>query len=127
MIVFQSVKENLFLYQELVKRDFKKKYKRSILGIGWSVLSPLLTLLVMRMVFTRFFGRDTPNYTTYLFAGNIFFSFFRDATKNGMKALAANRKIISKINMPKYAFLLSQNASSVVTLLLTMLVFFCLR
>lgn len=55
-----------FLFEELVKRDFKKKYKRTILGMAWSVLSPLLTLLVMKMVFSNFFGRNTEHYTTYL-------------------------------------------------------------
>ena len=54
-----------FLFSELVKRDFKQKYKRTTLGMAWSVLSPLLTLLVMRLVFTQFFGRNTPHYTTY--------------------------------------------------------------
>ena len=55
-----------FLFEELVKRDFKKKYKRTILGMAWSVLSPLLTLLVMKMVFSNFFGRNTAHYTTYV-------------------------------------------------------------
>ena len=47
-----------FMFEELVKRDFKKKYKRTVLGMGWSVLSPLLQLLVMRLVFTQFFGKS---------------------------------------------------------------------
>ena len=68
--MFQKLKQNRFLLEELIKRDFKKKYKRSVLGIAWSILSPLLTLLVMRLVFTRFFGRDSEHYTTYLFCGN---------------------------------------------------------
>ena len=46
-----------FLFEELVKRDFKTKYKRTVLGMAWSVLSPLMTLLVMKLVFTQFFGR----------------------------------------------------------------------
>ena len=66
-----------FLFEELVKRDFKKKYKRTILGMAWSVLSPLLTLLVMKMVFSNFFGRNTEHYTTYLFCGNLIFSYFK--------------------------------------------------
>ena len=52
-----------FLFEELVKRDFKKKYKRTVLGMVWSILSPLLTLLVMKLVFTQFFGRNTAHYT----------------------------------------------------------------
>ena len=74
--MFTKLKEYGFLFSELVKRDFKKKYKRTYLGMLWSVLSPLLTLLVMRIVFTNFFGRGMEHYTTYLFCGNIIFSFF---------------------------------------------------
>ena len=60
-----------FLFEELVKRDFKKKYKRTVLGMLWSVLSPLLMLLVMRLVFTHFFGRHIEHYTTFLFSKNV--------------------------------------------------------
>ena len=87
-------KKNSFLFQQLVKRDFEHKYKRTSLGVLWSVLSPLLTLLVMRIVFTDFFGRDTPHYTIYLFSGNIVFSYFREATNNGMTSLMNNAGVI---------------------------------
>lgn len=50
-----------------MKRDFKKKYMRTVLGAVWSLLSPLMMLLVMRLVFTQFFGRSMDHYTTYLF------------------------------------------------------------
>ena len=56
--MFVKLKKHQFLFEELVKRDFKKKYKRTVLGMAWSVLSPLLTLLVMSLVFTQFFGRN---------------------------------------------------------------------
>ena len=61
--------KHLFLFEELVKRDFKQKYKGTVIGMAWSVLSPLLNLLVLRLVFTQFFGRNMEHYTTYLFAG----------------------------------------------------------
>ena len=117
-------KKNEFLFSELVKRDFKKKYKRTYLGMLWSVLSPLLTLLVMSLVFTNFFGRTTPHYTIYLFCGNIVFSFFSDATNGGMGSLMSNSAIFTKINVPKYLFLLSRNVSSLINFGLTLLVFF---
>lgn len=113
-----------FLFEELVKRDFKQKYKRTVLGMVWSILSPLLTLLVMSLVFTQFFGRNTPHYTTYLFAGNLMFSYYREATNGGMNALMANASIFSKINIPKYMFLLSKNVSSLLNFALTYCVFF---
>ncbi len=117
-------KENKFLFEELVKRDFKKKYKRTILGMGWSVLSPLLTLLVMRLVFTRFFGRNMDHYTIYLFAGNLVFSYFKECTNGGMQSLMSNAHIFTKINVPKYMFLLSKSVSAVINFGLTLVVFF---
>ena len=122
--VILTLKERKFLFEELVKRDFKQKYKRTVLGMAWSVLSPLLTLLVMRLVFTQFFGRNTPYYTTYLFAGNLMFSYFRESTNGGMNALMSNARIFTKINVPKYLFLFSKNVSAVINFGLTLIVFF---
>ena len=122
--LINNLKKQQFLFEELVKRDFKQKYKRTVLGMGWSILSPLLTLLVMRLVFTQFFGRNMPHYTTYLFAGNLMFSYYREATSGGMHALMANKGIFTKINVPKYLFLLTKNGSSIINFGLTLLVFF---
>ncbi len=123
-----KMKEHSFLFSELVKRDFKKKYKRTYLGMLWSVLSPLLTLLVMSIVFTKFFGNDIPHYTIYLFCGNIVYSFFSDATSGGMGSLLGNSAIFSKINVPKYLFLFSRSITSLINFGLTLGVFliFCI-
>lgn len=122
--LIEKLKKRQFLFEELVKRDFKQKYKRTVLGMWWSVLSPLLTLLVMRLVFTQFFGRNMPHYTTYLFAGNLMFSYYREATTGGMNALMSNAHIFTKINVPKYIFLLTKNVSAIINFGLTLLVFF---
>ena len=95
-----KLRENGFLFSELVKRDFKKKYKNTYLGMIWSVLSPLLSLLIMSLVFTSFFGRTQPHYTIYLFCGNIIFSFFTDSSSGGMGSLLGNAGIFTKINVP---------------------------
>ena len=126
--MLNKIRKYKFLFEELVKRDFKKKYKRTVLGILWSLLSPLLTLLIMKIVFTEFFGRTTNNYTTYLFAGTLVFSYFSDATNQGMSSLVDNAGIFTKVNVPKYLFLLSKNVSSLINFGLTFLVFlgFCL-
>lgn len=120
--------ENKFLFSELIKRDFKKKYKRTYLGMIWSVLSPLLTLLVMRIVFTQFFGRNIDHYTIYLFCGNIVFSYFNEATGSGMSSLMDNASIFTKVNVPKYLFLFSKNISSLINFGMTFIVFivFCI-
>lgn len=122
--LFHKLAGYQFLFEELVKRDFKKKYKRTALGVAWSVLSPLLTLLVMRLVFTQFFGRQTAHYTTYLFCGNLVYSYFNESTSQGMTSLMGNAGIFTKVNVPKYLFLFSKNVQTLINFGLTLCVFF---
>lgn len=122
--MFKKLKENQFLFEELVKRDFKKKYKGTVLGLLWSVLSPLLQLLVMALVFTQFFGRNTPHYVVYVFCGNIVFSYYHEATRGGMNAIVSNAGIFTKVNVPKYMFLLSKNVQALISFILTIFILF---
>lgn len=122
--MLQRFKRYQFLFEELVKRDFKKKYKRTVLGMAWSLLSPLLMLLVMKLVFTHFFGKAIPHYTIYLFCGNLIFSYFSEATKEGMNSLMGNAKIFTKANVPKYLFLFSKNVQTFLNFLITLVIFF---
>lgn len=122
--MIQKLKQHQFLFEELVKRDFKKKYKRTVLGMLWSILSPLLMLLVMKLVFTQFFGRGTEHYTTYLFCGNLIFSYFSEASSQGMASLMGNSAIFTKVNVPKYLFLFSKNVQTLINFGLTLCVFF---
>ena len=118
---------NRFLFEELVKRDFKKKYKRTVLGMGWSLLMPLLTLLVMKIVFEQFFGRTINHFTTYLFCGNLLFAWFSESSNSGMRSLFGNAAIFTKVNVPKYLFLFAGNVQALINFALTFLVFllFC--
>ena len=122
--MFRRLRNYQFLFEELVKRDFKKKYKRTVLGMVWSVLSPLLTLLVMKLVFTQFFGRTTPHFTIYLFCGNLVFSYFSESTSQGMTSLMGNASIFTKVNVPKYLFLFSKNVQTLINFGLSLCVFF---
>ncbi len=119
-----KLKQNQFLFEELVKRDFKKRYARTAIGMAWSILNPLLQLLVMKLVFTHFFGRSTPHYTTYLFSGMIVFNYFSESTREGMTSLVDNAGIFTKINVPKYLFLFAKNVQVLLNFLLILLVFF---
>lgn len=123
-----KIKQNRFLFEELVKRDFKKKYKRTVLGMFWSVLGPLMTLGVMALVFTQFFGRTMEHYIIYMFCGNLIYGYFKESTNGGMTALQTNSGIFSKINVPKYMFLLSKNVSVLINfgINLCVLFIFCL-
>lgn len=120
----EAIQKHKFLFEELVKRDFKKKYKRTILGMGWSILSPLLMLLVMKLVFEQFFGRSTPHYTTYLFCGLLVFNWFAESTNAGMRSLYGNAGIFTKVNVPKYLFLFAGNVQTLINFSLTLGVFF---
>jgi ABC-2 type transport system permease protein len=92
--------------------------------VGWSLLAPLLQLLVMSLVFSRIFGDEIAHYPIYLFCGNLVFAYFKESTNNGMHALMANSKIFTKVNVPKYMFLLSKNVSSFINFALTLVIFF---
>jgi ABC-2 type transport system permease protein len=128
MLLISRGKEKLqkyrFLFSELVKRDFTLKYKRTALGMLWSILSPLLNLLIMWLVFEKIFGNNVNHFIIYLFAGQLIFSYFSDATNQGMTSLLENSGIFTKINVPKYMFLLSKNVSSLINFGLTLIIFF---
>ena len=123
-ILKQKIIQHQFLFEELVKRDFTKKYKRTILGILWSVLGPLMTLGVMALVFTKFFGRNIEHYVIYMFCGNLLFHYFSESTGTGMTVLYDNSGIFSKVNVPKYMFLLSKNVSVFINFGINVLVLF---
>ena len=84
----------------------------------WSLLSPLLQLLIMRLVFTSIFADKRLYYSTYLFSGLIIFNYYAEATKGSISALSMNRSIILKIRTPKYLFLLSRNVSALINFLI---------
>ncbi len=123
-MVRQRIKEHRFLFEELVKRDFAKKYKRTVLGMLWSVLGPLMTLGVMALVFTNFFGGKIEHYIIYLFCGNLLFNYFKESTYTGMTALLDNSNIFSKVNVPKYMFLLSKNVSALINFGINLVILF---
>lgn len=119
-----KMKKYQFLFQQLVHRDFTHKYKRTVLGVAWSVLSPLMSLFVMNMIFKTILGSTIEHYTIYLFSGQLIFSFFTESTNEGMGALVSNADIFSKVNVPKYMFLLSKNASSMINFVFSAAVYF---
>ena len=69
--MLKKLQKHKFLLNELVKRDFKKKYKRTVLGMLWSVLAPLLNVLVLMLVFSHLLGRNQPHFIIYIFSGTL--------------------------------------------------------
>lgn len=108
--IYDSLLRYRFLIRQLVMRDFKVKYKRSVLGVAWSLLYPLLTMAVMALVFSNVFRFSTPgvNYIAYLLVGLTWFNYFSEASNLCMGAIVANFPLISKVYVPKYIFPLSK-------------------
>ena len=106
------------LYQ-LVRRDFLAKYKRSVLGVLWSVLNPLLTMLVMTIVFSFLFRFDIENYPVYLLSGQILFNMFSETTNLSMGSVLGAAGLMKKVNVPKYIFPISRAISGLINFALS--------
>jgi lipopolysaccharide transport system permease protein len=105
----------------LVQRDLKLKYRRSFLGYLWSVLNPLLSMVVMAIVFTKMFPRSREvNFPLYLICGNILYSFMRDSTNQALNSVIGSAALIKKTYVPKYIFTLSKVTSCMVNFLLSL-------
>lgn len=101
---FKDFKKYFYLLWEMVLRDIKVKYKKSALGLMWSVLNPLLMMIVMTIVFSTLFKSDIENFPIYLLAGQTVFSFFSEATNMAMMSIISNGSLLKKIYIPKYIF-----------------------
>lgn len=113
-----------FLMKQLVARDFKQKYKRSALGMAWSVMNPLLTMIVQYIVFSTLFKSSIPSYPVYLLSGIVFFSFFNEAVNMGMTAIIGNASLIKKVYMPKYIYPISRVITSLVNFAMALIPLF---
>lgn len=113
-----------YLMKQLVNRDFKTKYRRSVLGVFWSFLNPLLTMSVQYVVFSTLFKSDIPNFPLYLLSGIVCFSYFNEATTMSLNSIVGNATLITKVYMPKYIYPLTRVISSTVNLLLALIPLF---
>ena len=99
-----QVKKNWFILQSLVTKDFKLKYRRSVLGILWSVLNPLLMMVVMAAVFSFMFRFQIENFALYLILGTIMFDFMSRSTNGAMSSILEASSLIKKIRIEKLVF-----------------------
>jgi ABC-type polysaccharide/polyol phosphate export permease len=107
----------------LIKRDFIARYRKSVLGVLWSLLNPLLTMLVMTTVFSYLFKRDIQNFPVYMLSGQLIYGLFKDSTTEGMNSIIRNEGMIKKIYIPKYIFTLSKVLSSLINTVFSLLAF----
>ncbi len=116
-----ALKKYKFLINQLVSRDFKTKYKRSVLGVFWSFLNPLLMMIVQYIVFSTIFRFDIENYPVYLLIGIVSFNFFSEVCGMSLTSILGNANLITKVYLPKYIYPLTRTMSSSVNMAISLL------
>ncbi|MDD4112262.1 MAG: ABC transporter permease [Herbinix sp.] len=122
--VFNNFKKYRYLLFELTKKNIKLKYRRSYLGILWTLLEPILTAFVLTVVFVGFRKKADPTFPVYVLTGRLLYSFFSQSTKQAMKSIRSNSGMIKKVYVPKYIYPLSNILSNYIIFLISMLVLF---
>ena len=124
MNIWRERVHNLFKYKdlvhELILRDLKLKYRRSFLGYLWSVLNPLLVMIVMSVVFSTIFKRNIENFPVYLFTGQVLFNFMNQSTTQALSSINANAALLKKTYVPRYIFTFSKISSGLVDLIFSL-------
>ena len=106
-----------FLMGQLVEKDIKLKYRRSFLGYLWSILNPLMIMIIMVIVFSSMFRSDIQNFPVYLIIGQTLFSFMSESTNQAIGSITGNAALLKKTYVPKYVFTVSKVTSSFVNTL----------
>lgn len=117
-------RRNRILLRELVVTDFKLRYQGSVLGYVWSLLKPLMLFAIMYVVFVHFlrFGEGLDHFAVSLLLGIVLWTFFTEATGQGMQAIVGRGDLIRKINFPKYIIVISATISALINLVLNLIV-----
>ena len=101
--LFLTFKKYHFLLYQLVKKDIQLKYRNSYLGVMWTLLEPLLTMLVLVLVFSKLY-HNTKDFPVYILTGRLLYSFFANTTRSALKSVRANAGMIKKVYVPKYMY-----------------------
>ena len=118
--VLQNEMKYFVFLKEVVKRDIKRKYYKSALGVLWTVLNPLLSMLVMTFIFSTLFRRNVDNFPIYILCGQLMFGFINGSGRQGLGAILNNAGYIRSIYIPKYIFVLSRVIESFVDMLFSL-------
>lgn len=120
--IIKNFIDHKFLLRELVIKGIKLKYRRSYLGILWSLLEPILMTIVLTMIFGTLFGNPDPTYPLYILCGRLIFSFFSNATNTSLRSIRTNASMIKKVYVPKYLYVLSSIISSYIIFCISLIV-----
>ena len=115
-------KNHVFLLEEIIKKNFASKYKGSILGIFWSILKPLLIMILLTIIFSTLFGSSINNYPVYFLSGKCIFDFFNLATTTSLNMLKGNQNILKKTATPKHIFILGGILSEFINFIITLII-----
>ena len=116
MIDAQQGKQYAFVIRQLTARELKRKYARSYLGVIWSVLNPLLSMVVLSLIFSQLFRRSIENYPIYYLTGNILWQAFTVATNSSMTSLVDNKMLLLKVKFPMELFILTRVYTALINL-----------
>ena len=117
-----NLRQYQFLLSELVKKGIKLKYRRSYLGILWSMLEPLLSMVVLTIVFGTLYGNTDKTFPVYILSGRLLYSFYSSATKAALKSIRSNAAMIKKVYVPKYLYPLSTVIYNYIIFLISLVV-----
>lgn len=106
---------------ELVHRDLTIRYKRSVFGFLWTMLHPLLLMVIFTVVFSQLFRRQTPHYETYFLSAYIAWNFFSQTTTNAMASVAWNGPLMKRVRVPRSVFTLAAILSGLINLVLSLI------
>jgi len=109
------------LLRLLVVTNIKTRYRRSVLGVAWTLLSPLLTMTVMTIAFSAIFRFSIPNYPVYVLAGLVYFGFFQESTTQSMTSLVWGSALLKKVYIPAAVFPISAVGTGLVNLSLSLI------
>ncbi|WP_219835279.1 ABC transporter permease [Paenibacillus sp. R14(2021)] len=112
------------LLAELVRKDIKIKYRHSYLGVLWSLLNPLLMMIVLTVIFSAVFKNHIEHFPLYVLTGRLIYSFFSDSTSFAMNSIVDNSQLIKKIYVPKYFFPIARVLSTSITSLVSLIPIF---
>ncbi len=119
-----NFKKYRFLLGELIKKDIKLKYRSSVLGVLWTLLEPLLTTIVLTLVFSNLLGKGDDNFPVYILCGRLLYGFFSNGTKVALKSVRKHGSMIAKVYVPKYMYPLSSIISNYLMFLISLIVLF---
>lgn len=119
--IFRTFKKYQYLLFQLVKKDIKLKYRSSYMGVLWTLLEPLLTMMVLVLVFSKLY-HNTKDFPVYILTGRLLYSFFANTTRASLKSVRANAGMIKKVYVPKYMYPCASVLSGYIQFLVSLVV-----